>query len=270
MIDLSKISNQWNIIECNEIIPNIDKSFKDYNKFEIKRLIELRLIAEKIKFYCNKHNLYYDAIPFLISKKNVFYTQCPKCDEEKGKIEESVEEIRKKEIRKKEILKSRGVAERFFITNIDYSKGILNQHSYLLKEPLKKNLIIIGNTGCGKSTFGYELCKRYYDFNLIAVIENANYLVSRFKQNYSNIESFIREFTYTDLIIIDEIDNIKSIDFLIFDEIISFAYDSLKRICFIGNIKKETFFSLLSKKSISRFYNECIFIVGNDKDLRKE
>lgn len=256
-------------------LPNVEH--KEWCRVEIKRLIDCGEIPPHIDKQCHKHCINYQAKPLTIfgSKNEVWYSQCPECNDEITRQRERKNEVefKQNEAKSKKDMEAtlllRGVPPIYFNKIVEYNKGLFVKHSHLLQSKLDKNYLIFGNIGIGKSTFAYELCKSYYQKGLHAEVINANVLMGKFKANYSNIEILQSNFKYVNLLIIDEIDNIKAIDYSLIDDLISYFYDNNKRLIFIGNADRDAFKELLSPKSNSRLkgQTEMLSAVGNDLRL---
>lgn len=275
MIDLK---DRFNVIECNKINKRAETiDFKQYVNIELKRLVDMGFIPDKIPTYCPTHFLNFEAIPLTIFSNKIIYTQCPRCNmeierERSGYLSEAEKEKIKIEGQKhlEYILSLRGVPQIFFTKKVDYSLGLFAKFSHLLQGELKKNLIISGGVGSGKSMFVYELCKAYFNINKYASVINYNKLVAEFKSNFSNIDTLHKSYKNVDCLCIDEIDNVKNSDYNVIDELISYFYDSCKKLVFVGNVNVNDFKSILSKNSVSRLENNTSILLSGEIDLRKE
>lgn len=264
-------SNSGRII-CENIKRIEDgEDVKDWLKNEINRLVKSKEIPSQLQLKCEAHGKYL-ALPIAIVGKEVWYSFCPKCQNDRKKEEDRYLRLKKQEqeLKKIEQLKYRGVPNIFFEKKIDYSVGVFEKYAHLLKNQLKNNLFIFGSVGTGKSSFAYELCKRYYEMDKIAVVVNANILLGKYKSNYSNIEYLQNVYQYVDCLIVDELDNIKETDFQVIDDLISIFYDQCKKIVFIGNTDLNNFKASLSPKSVSRLKENTLIITCKGKDLRSK
>lgn len=258
MIDTNGLEKSFYVIECKEIQSRAKSMpFEQYVRVELKRLIDNGNIQAKIQCYCKRHYYHFDATPLTIFSNQVIYTQCPRCDMEierqrNGYISEEEKKIMEQEAHKRMLnaLNLRGVPQVFFTQKVDYDKGFLKKYSYLLKEELKNNLIVMGAVGSGKSTFIYELCKNYYLFKKTALVVSFDVLIAKHKRNYSNIEVLREEYADIDCLCIDEMDNISAHkNFSVIDDLISYFYDTCKKIVFAGNFNIDDFKKSINEKS---------------------
>lgn len=185
---------------------------------------------------CEIHNIEYEAtiLPLIgvVSK-------CPEClkelraEQEREKQKEA-ERILQEKIRKHQdyLVQFSKVPKRYLNKTFDFSKKGGEFKEHLLS---KDNLIIIGDTGTGKTFYVSEIIKQnidkcglYLNSNELAVLKN--YRVHNILDNMEN----------KDLIVIDEIQVLlDNRDYFLIDLIIDKAYLNDARIVIAGNISKQ-------------------------------
>lgn len=132
----------------------------------------------------------------------------------------------------------------------------------------RKNLLLCGETGRGKTYLAFELAMRLKEQTggeARVYYNRASVLVSEFKGNFKNIAKtlqgvFAKESIFYDelptpckLIIIDELHQLQSADeWEIVDEIIMTAYDKLVPLCLISNENPKKLLGFLSEMAVSR------------------
>ena len=185
---------------------------------------------------CEIHNIEYEAtiLPLIgVASK------CPEClkelraEQEREKQKEA-ERILQEKIRKHQdyLVQFSKVPKRYLKKSFDFSKKGGEFKEHLLS---KDNLIIIGDTGTGKTFYVSEIIKQsidkcglYLNSNELAVLKN--YKVHNILDNMED----------KDLIVIDEIQVLlDNRDYFLIDLIIDKAYLNDARIVLAGNISKQ-------------------------------
>lgn len=146
-----------------------------------------------------------------------------------------------------------------------------------------KNLLILGETGMGKSYLAFELVfelKIASNGDARFYYNRASILQSDFKANYSNVSKTLESvlskpsFYYGDepspveVVIIDEVDDLH--DYTILNEIIISAYDKLIPVILIGNISYNTLAERLNDKAFSRLSESMAIYSLDGNDLRTQ
>lgn len=146
-----------------------------------------------------------------------------------------------------------------------------------------KNLLILGETGMGKSYLAFALVfalKIASNGDARFYYNRASILQSDFKANYSNVSKTLDgvltkpSFYYGDepspveVIIIDEVDDLR--DYTILNEVIISAYDKLIPVILIGNIRYEILAERLSDKALSRLTENMEVYSLDGQDLRTQ
>lgn len=154
----------------------------------------------------------------------------------------------------------------------------------------KKNIILLGGVGRGKSFFAYDLAFRIKisalrDFdkhNYPILCNRASVMVSDFKSHFSNIgttlDSLMTYHSYANSnikigvksLIIDEIDDIGTNDYILLNELIISAYESVMPLILISNKSAESFFANFSDKALSRLNANSLIIQAKGADLRQK
>lgn len=132
----------------------------------------------------------------------------------------------------------------------------------------KKNLLLCGETGRGKTYLAFELAMRLKEQTggeARIYYNRASVLVSEFKGNFKNIAKtlqgvFSKESIFYDeppmpceFIIIDELHQLQSADdWEIINEIVMTAYDKLTPLCLIFNDDPKNLLKFLSRMAVSR------------------
>ena len=165
------------------------------------------------------------------------------------------------------------ISERFLN---DREKGLLGQdkgafvdlHNALSAIRGKKNLLLCGETGRGKTYLAFELAMRLKEQTggeARIYYNRASVLVSEFKGNFKNIAKILQGvFTKESIfynepptpckfVIIDELHQLQSADdWEIINEIVMTAYDKLVPLCLITNANPKNLLNFLSDMSASR------------------
>lgn len=170
------------------------------------------------------------------------------------------------------------------------SVGIFNQMSGAISAfKAKKNIILLGGVGRGKSFFAYDLAFRIkmgvlrdFDLHNYPIICNrASVMVSDFKSNFSNIgatlDKILTYHSYSNShikigvksLIIDEIDDIGTNDYTLLNELIISAYESVMPLILISNKDANSFFANFSDKALSRLNANSLIIQAQGADLRQ-
>lgn len=152
----------------------------------------------------------------------------------------------------------------------------------------KKNLLLCGETGRGKTYLAFELAMRLKEQTsgeARVYYNRASVLVSEFKGNFKNIAKtlqgvFAKESIFYDepptpckFVIIDELHQLQSADeWEIINEIVMTAYDKLTPLCLIFNDDPKNLLNFLSKMAVSRLKQGGGIVVLQIKgvDLRGE
>lgn len=194
------------------------------------------MIKELIK--CEIHQLEYEAtfVPLLN-----LYSKCPKCLEEMRARKE--QEQREQEQRLKDekvklhwdyLLKFSNIPKRYLNQkiNFDLSKaGEFKEH--ILSDD---NLIIIGDTGAGKTCYVSEILKANID--KCGIYLNAGEIL--LLKNSFKMQDFLNALDGKGIIIVDEFQNlVNAKEYFLIDLIIDKAYLNGARIIIAGNITKE-------------------------------
>lgn len=132
----------------------------------------------------------------------------------------------------------------------------------------KKNLLLCGKTGRGKTYLAFELAMRLKEQTggeARIYYNRASVLASEFKGNFKNIAKtlhgiFVKESIFYDepptpckFIIIDELHQLQSADeWEIVSEIVMTAYDKLVPLCLIYNENPKNLLDFLSDMAVSR------------------
>lgn len=182
-----------------------------------------------------------------------------------------------------------GFSERFLAlkaqNHIKDSVGLMKYKNAILNAILneKKNVLLFGGVGVGKTTFAFEIAFEIKEKNEDAPVyyNRISMLVSEHKANYSNLQRtigsiFKRESYYSNmgtmsskLIILDEVH--RSDDYTLLSEIILSAYDEMKPLILIGNESVSAFGKKLDSMSFSRLKeNSIILDLSGLKDLRNK
>ncbi len=185
------------------------------------------------------------------------------------------------------------ISERFLS---DREKGLLGQDKGAfvdLNNALnairgKKNLLLCGETGRGKTYLAFELAmrlKEQTDGEARIYYNRASVLVSEFKGNFKNIAKtlqgvFAKESIFYNepptpckLVIIDELHQLQNADdWEIINETIMTAYDKLVPLCLIFNDDPKNLLKFLSDMAVSRLKQGGGIVVLEIKgvDLRGE
>ena len=186
-----------------------------------------------------------------------------------------------------------GISERFLS---DREKGLLGQykgafvdlHNALSAMRDKKNLLLCGETGRGKTYLAFELAIRLKEQTggeARIYYNRASVLVSEFKGNFKNIAKTLQGMctkesifydeppTHCKFVIIDELHQLQSADdWEIISEIVMTAYDKLVPLCLIFNENPKNLLNFLSKMAVSRLKQGGGVVVLEIKgvDLRGE
>lgn len=186
-----------------------------------------------------------------------------------------------------------GISERFLS---DREKGLLGQdkgafvdlHNALSAMRAKKNLLLCGETGRGKTYLAFELAMRLKEQTCGEAriyYNRASVLVSEFKGNFKNIAKtlqgiFAKESIFYDeqptpckFVIIDELHQLQSADdWEIINEIVMTAYDKLVPLCLIFNDNPKNLANFLNIMAVSRLKQGGGVVVLQIKgvDLRGE
>lgn len=152
----------------------------------------------------------------------------------------------------------------------------------------KKNLLLCGETGRGKTYLAFELAMRLKEQTAgeaRVYYNRASVLVSEFKGNFKNIAKtlqgvFVKESIFYDepptpckFVIIDELHQLQSADeWEIINEIVMTAYDKLTPLCLIFNDDPKNLLKFLSRMAVSRLKQGGGIMVLEIKgvDLRSE
>lgn len=152
----------------------------------------------------------------------------------------------------------------------------------------KKNLLLCGETGRGKTYLAFELAMRLKEqtWGEERIYYNrASVLVSEFKGNFKNIAKtlqgvFAKESIFYDepptpckFVIIDELHQLQSAeDWEIINEIVMTAYDKIVPLCLIFNDNPKKMLNFISKMAASRLKQGGGIVVLEIKgvDLRGE
>lgn len=166
-----------------------------------------------------------------------------------------------------------GISERFLTQR---EQGLLRQDIGAFKDldkaldtiNAKRNLLLYGETGRGKTYLAFELALRLKEQTrgeARVYYNRASVLLGEFRGNFRNISKtlsgvFAKESIFYDeqptncrFVIIDELHKLQSIDdFEIINELIMSAYDKIVPLCLITNDKPERLLELMSDMSLSR------------------
>lgn len=154
---------------------------------------------------------------------------------------------------------------------------------------IKKNIILLGGVGRGKSYFAYDLAfrlklaqiKAHNRHNYPILCTRASVLVSDFKANFSNIgttlDKILSYHSYANSnvkisaksLIIDEIDDIGTNDYTLLNELIISAYERVMPLILISNKDANSFFANFSDKALSRLNANSLIIQAQGADLRQ-
>lgn len=180
-----------------------------------------------------------------------------------------------------------GFSERFLALKaqeqISDEVGLMQHKEFILNAILgeKKNVLLFGDTGIGKTTLALNLAFEIKEKNEDAPVlyNRLNMIVSAYKANFSNLQTainsiFKRDSYYSNvglmnnkLVIIDEVHRCD--DYLLLSEIILTAYDSLTPLILIGNENVVEFGKKIDAMVFSRLKENSIIINTNNlKDLR--
>ena len=185
---------------------------------------------------CEIHNIEYEAtiLPLIgvVSK-------CPEClkelrAEQEREARKEAERILQEKIRKHQdyLVQFSKVPKRYLNKSFDFSKKGGEFKEHLLS---KDNLIIIGDTGTGKTFFVSEIIKQ--NINKCGLYLNSNELAVL--KNYK-VHNILDNMEGKDLIVIDEIQVLlDNRDYFLIDLIIDKAYLNDARIIIAGNISKQ-------------------------------
>lgn len=229
---------------------------------------------EKVKKFCEFHNYEYEAhiIPFLN-----LYSECPRCKEDR-KERERLEKEREEAFRKEKeriyfidyIKNYSNIPYRYIDFKIDYNCENFRKNEIFLKEPLNKNLLIIGNTGTGKTLFLSKVLIN--NMEKYPIYLNGNEL-NILKDDDFRINEILEKIDGKGIIAIDEaqeliLNNRYSLLNIITDK----AYNQTSKVVICGNIGKEGLNILSSGKFnriLSRLKQDGLNILNfGDKDLR--
>lgn len=166
-----------------------------------------------------------------------------------------------------------GISERFLSDREDgvlmHNKGAFVDFDNALSAlRAKKNLLLCGETGIGKTYMAFQLAMRLKEqtWGEARIYYNrASVLVSEFKGNFKNIAKtlqgiFAKDSVFYDepptpckFIIIDELHQLQNADdWEIINEIVMTAYDKLVPLCLIFNENPKNLLNFLSKMAVSR------------------
>lgn len=228
------------------------------------------MIKEIIK--CEIHQLEYEAtfVPLLN-----LYSKCPKCLEEmraRKERERLEQEQRLKDEKVKlhwdYLLKFSNIPKRYLNQKINFDLSKASEfREHIFGDD---NLIIIGDTGAGKTCYVSEILKANID--KCGIYLNAGEIL--LLKNSFKMQDFLNSLDGKGIVIIDEFQNlINSKDYFLIDLVIDKAYLNGARIIIAGNITKkalEIFREPELKRAGSRL-KDCenlkILDFGN-KDLR--
>lgn len=263
------------MIESNNIIA-VD--------FDASGLTQQELI-EKVgarKVMCKKHNQEYETKAICRwGNGNVVMSECPLCEaerEERNKQEEAREKQKRELTIKRNFenaLLDRGVSKRYLETPLIETQLII-QHGELLnfnQENTRRNLIIFGRCGAGKSFFAYRMVELAYKAGLEYRCIKAKVLRDIYRQSKDekgswrlNSEENIAFIKSLDCLIIDELDDIFD-NMECFKHAVSIAYDNCVRLVLMGNFDLKDFRDKLEAKTYSRLSGAKTIAV-NYEDLR--
>ena len=192
------------------------------------------MIKELMK--CEIHNLEYEATIF--SSIGVI-TKCPECLKEmrERKAQEQKEQEKrmldeKKKLHYDYLIKFSNIPKRYLNSSFDFAKKSEFQEHILSDD----NLIIIGDTGTGKTCYVSEIIKENID--KCGIYLNSNELVV-FKNSY-RIDKILDSIESKGIVAIDEIQVLlDNRDYFLIDLIIDKAYLNGARIIIAGNITKQ-------------------------------
>lgn len=166
-----------------------------------------------------------------------------------------------------------GISERFLSDRengvLMHDKGaFVDLDNALSALRAKKNLLLCGETGRGKTYLAFELAMRLKEqtWGEARIYYNrASVLVSEFKGNFKNIAKtlqgvFTKESIFYDepptpckFVIIDELHQLQSAeDWEIINEIVMTAYDKIVPLCLIFNDNPKKMLNFISKMAVSR------------------
>ena len=185
---------------------------------------------------CQIHNHDYEATIF--SSIGVI-TKSPECIKEmrEQKAQEQKEQEKRKKKKKKKLhydylVKFSNIPKRYLNSSFDFSKKAEFQEHILSDD----NLIIIGDTGTGKTCYISEIIKENID--KCGIYLNSNELAV-FKNSY-RIDKILDSIESKGIVAIDEIQVLlDNRDYFLIDLIIDKAYLNASRIIIAGNITKQ-------------------------------
>lgn len=186
------------------------------------------------------------------------------------------------------ILEKEGVSKRYILKKqageIDYDVGLLKYHSEAMKSIADgKVIMLLGEVGRGKSFLAYDCIyefKKPNPMDIRTFCSRASLIVSDYKANYSNLEYIIKKifnpssYWYkegdvdTQLVVIDELHNLKPTDYDVISEIVIHAYETLTPLFLIGNYSQKHLKESLAENAISRILENCIAFKVDGEDLR--
>ena len=186
---------------------------------------------------CEIHNLDYEATIF--SSIGII-TKCPECLKEmREKKAQEQKELsiklldEKKKLHFDYLVKFSNIPKRYLNSSFDFTKKAEFQEHILSDD----NLIIIGDTGTGKTCYISEIIKENID--KCGIYLNSNELAV-FKNSY-RIDKILDSIEGKGIVAIDEIQLLlDNRDYFLIDLIIDKAYLNGARIIIAGNITKQT------------------------------
>lgn len=192
------------------------------------------MIKELIK--CEIHDLEYEAT--YVALLNL-YSKCPKClaeMRERKERERQEQEKRmldeKKKLHFDYLVKFSNIPKRYLNSSFDFSKKAEFQEHILTDD----NLIIIGDTGAGKTCYISEILKANID--KCGIYLNASEILL-LKNNFK-MQDFLNALDGKGIVIIDEFQSlINAKEYFLIDLVIDKAYLNGARIIIAGNITKE-------------------------------
>lgn len=252
-------------------------------------------ICSDLEAYCEVHNEGFTSKPIAKVAGAVIYSECPKCEDDRKRrrlqedlAKENTIKARQREI-EDSVLKSRGCGSKFLKMRDDLSLSTELMSSglskYLEHDGLdfknKKNIIILGGCGIGKTFFANWLVMLAYKLKLNYVCLNAFEIASIYKSK--TINGFNRTNSFQNLV-----DILEGVDCLIIDEVDYFlsktkdirdeeALHHASQICekegmrviLMGNCNRAELKEALPPKVYSRFAGGDVINGWNMQDLRR-
>lgn len=219
---------------------------------------------------CPKHGNYTAKVIQCLGTEIVM--KCPKCKEEESKIKELEDEAEKERLNKERqaiwIAKSnipalyRGLKE--FIPLEAQRKAIIDYD-------FKKNLIIYGSVGTGKTLYASWLGLEAIKKNLTVRYLYANEIEKKAKASWgTNLteDDFLEQYITCDLLILDEIGRVQYNDYLF--KVFDGRYMNGKPTIMLGNIEISDVPKILGDAIASRLRSNIKAICFGTDDLRNK